>query len=429
MPSPGDLYAAPASEVTYEVVRQFVLDAEAQNAFTESVTFEAKEKKSGTNVAEAVAALANTDGGIVLVGVKDKDATGEDRIVGVPKGEHDSLASSLHHVIPQAMPEIIPVAMPGGEKLVLVLRIDADAVLHPVMVGGKVLYRIPGHSMPADRRIVLDLVARDQAGAVAQRGKIDIPVRSWQPAHLPLWPDEMDRNLVQPAITGTLRVTGGLTLPCRVLDRPWLDTRTREAALEALNNSPLRTTSEWSMLHWGITEAGATHLRFQSESRRDDSRRVESAAYLSLAGRKLSMVLGFRWLSKDNLTQQLGAEAFYWALLGSMITIASTCSYVAREVDAAEPADTDSWEAWLQPGGDLSVMEAVNLLQFVRDSTDKPSGGYFPPARTQGTDIEELDKLARDWLTYWVLDLGMRHAETWFAGRERPHFLRMPDLA
>ena len=156
MPSPGDLYAAPASEVTYEVVRQFVLDAEAQNAFTESVTFEAKEKKSGTNVAEAVAALANTDGGIVLVGVKDKDATGEDRIVGVPKGEHDSLASSLHHVIPQAMPEIIPVAMPGGEKLVLVLRIDADAVLHPVMVGGKVLYRIlPGDSMPggqADRR-------------------------------------------------------------------------------------------------------------------------------------------------------------------------------------------------------------------------------------------------------------------------------------
>ena len=112
-----------------------------------------------------------------------------------------------------------------------------------------------------------------------------------------------------------------------------------------------------------------------------------------------------------------------------MITIASTCSYVAREVDAAEPADTDSWEAWLQPGGDLSVMEAVNPLQFVRDSTDKPSGGYFPPARTQGTDIEELDKLARDWLTYWVLDLGMRHAETWFAAVSALTSLRMPDLA
>jgi len=41
-------------------VRQFVLDAEAQNAFSESVTFEAKEKKDRNNVADAVAALSNT---------------------------------------------------------------------------------------------------------------------------------------------------------------------------------------------------------------------------------------------------------------------------------------------------------------------------------------------------------------------------------
>jgi hypothetical protein len=32
--------------------------------------------------------------------------------------------------------------------------------------------------------------------------------------------------------------------------------------------------------------------------------------------------------------------------------------------------------------------------------------GYFPPARTQSTDIEELDELARNWLTYWVLDMA-----------------------
>ena len=163
MPSPGDLYTAPASEVDYELVRAFVLSAEEANLFSESLTFEAKEKRDKSNVAEAVAALSNTDGGIVLVGVKDKDATGEDRLVGVPKSEHDALASNLHALIPEAMPEIIPVAMPGGQRLILVLRVDADAVPHPVMVSGKVLFRIPGHSVPADRRRVLDLVARDQA--------------------------------------------------------------------------------------------------------------------------------------------------------------------------------------------------------------------------------------------------------------------------
>jgi hypothetical protein len=112
-----------------------------------------------------------------------------------------------------------------------------------------------------------------------------------------------------------------------------------------------------------------------------------------------------------------------------MITIASTCRHVARKMDADEPADTDSWEAWLQPGSELSVLDAVSVHQFERDNTDKPMAGYFPPARTQGTEIEELDELARNWLTYWVLDMGMRDAETWFTGRERPGFLRMPELA
>jgi hypothetical protein len=354
---------------------------------------------------------------------------GEGRIVGVPKGEHDSLASSLHHVIPQAMPEIISVAMPGGEKLVLVLRVDADAVAHPVMVGGKVLFRIPGHSVPADRQRVLDLVAADQAGAIAQRGKMNVPHLSAQAADLPLWADEMDKNLPQPDITGTLRVVGGLILPRRILDRPWLDSRARQAALDALNNSPLRMNQGWATTTWNVAQARATYLRFRAGSAEFGTYRVECAAYLSLAGRRLSLIAGFRWLQRAEAPNALSPELFYWALLGTMITIASTCRHVARKMDADEPADTDSWEGWLQPGSDLSVLDAVSVHQFERDNTDKPMAGYFPPARTQGTEIEELDELARNWLTYWVLNMGMRDAETWFAGRERPGFLRMPELA
>lgn len=149
--------------IDYEVVRAFVVDAEEASLFSESLTLEAKERLHGSNVAEAVAALGNTDGGIILVGVKDRDATGEDRIVGVPKSGYDSVARSLYSYIPEAMPEIIPVAIPGSDQLVLVLRVDADAVPHPVVVNGKVLYRIPGNSVPADRRRVLDLAARDHA--------------------------------------------------------------------------------------------------------------------------------------------------------------------------------------------------------------------------------------------------------------------------
>lgn len=88
------LYNGPSDGIDFDLVRQFVLDAEEANLFSESLTFEAKERRDRNNVVEAVAALSNTDGGIVLVGVKDKDASGDRRIVGVPRAEHDRLVSS-----------------------------------------------------------------------------------------------------------------------------------------------------------------------------------------------------------------------------------------------------------------------------------------------------------------------------------------------
>lgn len=143
MPSSADLYTAPESEVTYELVRQFVLDAEEANLFSESLTFEAKGSRNGINVAKAVAALSNTDRGIVLLGVKEEDATGEGRIAGVPKKELNTLVSTLRSQIPEAIPEIIPVAIPGKDRLVLVLRVHADDVPHPVMVDGPVYSACP----------------------------------------------------------------------------------------------------------------------------------------------------------------------------------------------------------------------------------------------------------------------------------------------
>jgi len=431
MPSPGDLYTAPASEVDYDLVRTFVLNAEAASLFSESPTFEAKEKRSGSNVAEAVAALSNADGGVILVGVKDKDATGEDRIVGVPKSEHDALASNLHAFIPEAMPEIIPVAMPGGQKLVLVLRVDADAVPHPVMVSGKVLFRIPGHSVPADRRRVLDLAARGQAAPGTEQGRMNVERRPWQPADIGLWRKD-DTGKEAQLRSGVLRVAGGLELPRRVLDRPWLGLAARQAALNALNNSPLRFSPHWFLTTWDTVEARATDLRLFAGEVNQGTYRVQGGAYLHLAGRRLSMLVGFRWTDGAGFGDAIGMEHLYHALLGAMITIASTTAHVARAGGVAEPSDPLAWEGWLQPENDLAVTDVVSFGGLRPDNSDEHRTGHFPEARAAGTDIEDLDSLARDWLTYWLLDmgsLGPRDFETWIAAWPRPDFLRMPDLA
>jgi hypothetical protein len=140
------------------------------------------------------------------------------------------------------------------------------------------------------------------------------------------------------------------------------------------------------------------------------------------------MLVGFRWTGAS-FGDGLNMEHFYHALLGAMITIASTCRHVAQAANVAEPSDPLAWEGWLQPGKDLSVADVVNFGGRRSDSTDDPRTGHFPEARAAGTGIGDLDELARDWLTYWLLDLGTRNLEEQVAGWDRPDFLRMPDLA
>ena len=432
MPSPGDLYTAPASEVDYELVRAFVLNAEAANLFSESPTFEAKEKRNGSNVAEAVAALSNADGGVILVGVKDKDATGEDRIVGVPKSEHDALASYLHAFIPEAMPEIIPVAMPGGQKLVLVLRVDADAVPHPVMVSGKVLFRIPGHSVPS-RQAPRPRPRGQGPGRPGHRAGQD------ERRAPPLAPDghgPMARRTTREGTqlrSGVLRVAGGLELPRRVLDRPWLGLAARQAALDALNNSPLQLSPHWFLTTWDTVEARATDLRlFAGEV---------NAGHLPRPGRGLPppgrpQALDAGRLPVDRRGRVRGRHGD-----GALLPRPSRGDDHDR---IHEPRTWQGPEAWPSPAtrspgkAGSSRKTTWQSPTWSASEASAPTTatthrtGHFPEARAAGTDIEDLNSLARDWLTYWLLDmgsLGPRDFETWIAAWPRPDFLRMPDLA
>ena len=349
------------------------------------------------------------------------------------------MASNLHALIPEAMPEIIAVAIPGGDRLVLVLRVDADAVPHPVTVSGKVLFRIPGHSVPADRRRILDLAARDQAAPGTEHAKMNVDRRPWQPkdtvlwqpTEIALWPKD-DTGKEAQLRSAVLRVAGGLELPRRVLDRPWLGLAARQAALDALNNSPLRSSPNWFLTTWDTVEARATDLRLLAREVPQGTYRVQGGAYLHLAGRRLSMVVGFRWVDGAGFGDAIAMEHFYHAMLGAMITIASTCAHVARAADVAEPSDPLAWEGWLQPENDLTVTDVVGFGGLRPEGGDDHRTGHFPAARAAGTGIEDLDALARDWLTYWLLDmgrLGRVDFEQWIAGWPRPDFLRMPGLA
>jgi hypothetical protein len=216
-------------------------------------------------------------------------------------------------------------------------------------------------------------------------------------------------------------------LPLRVLDRPWLDTRAKQAAVDALNNSPLRSSPAWSLQAWLLTEARSGTLHFRSSAVPARPVHADSAAYLRLSGRYLALAVGFRWHKTGDGPFRLGPDTFHEALLACMVTAASTCAHVARSLDAAAPAEPRAWEAWLT-STDADVLHVVDISRFLRDNKDVSAGAFFPPTQTASNDMISIDRIARDWLTYWLLEIGTRGFESWLAGRTVPDWLRWPDL-
>lgn len=218
-----------------------------------------------------------------------------------------------------------------------------------------------------------------------------------------------------------------MTLPHRINDRPWIDTRARQAALDSLNSSPLRTGPAWHLQAWRLIDARATTLDFRADQVDFGLIRVEGGAHLSLAGRSLSVLVALRWLRVGGEPMRFPLPAFYWALLSSLVTVAATTRHVATALDAAQPSDIRPWEAWLR-ASTRDALDVVDLREFVRDSPGKPEGGDFPPARTPTIELSDLDQLARNWLTYWMLDIGTRDFERWLAAQQIPDWLSAPDL-
>ncbi|MGZ0148981.1 AlbA family DNA-binding domain-containing protein [Kribbella sp. WER1] len=414
-----NLYTLPADEIDYDVVLNFVLDIEAANLVTESLTLELKLKPNGQNVVEAVAGLSNTDGGLVLVGVAE-DFVGEERLVGVPRSTHDRLVNQFRSQIPTALPEVIPVAMPDGQSLIIVLRVDADAVPHPVTVSGRVLYRVPGATVPADRGRVIDLVDRDRAVDLgSSRPGHFMPA----PSEYQFWSDDLDS-------LATIRIVGGLVLPGRISSRPWLGTAAREAAIDSLNGSPFPARcwgvdpqqAPWP--GWEVTDARSTWLRLHGPAedrfRSAGGVHMQASAYVQLVDRRLTVLLGLRWFPLNDKVVPLSFDSLYSALLAGLIAVTEATEAIAVAVGAAAPTEPAPFEAWLRPRDELRVADVVATSKFLQDGNERPWAVGFPMTLVSVADSTNLDRLAREWMNVALLDMGLKGFEAWLTDLQRP---------
>ena len=97
-------------------------------------------------------ALANTFGGVVLVGV-DEDKQGPDRLTGIPSTDRTRLVSwCWSRLTPPFSPEVIPVSLGHDDLYVLAVVINTDYIRRPVMIsqGNRVPVRLDDQNQAPD---------------------------------------------------------------------------------------------------------------------------------------------------------------------------------------------------------------------------------------------------------------------------------------
>lgn len=332
MTSVQSLAACAAGDVTWERVRALI-----DFDLPESVTLEYKSAYSASLV-KTVAAMGNSYGGLVLVGVADakqvaKDP-GTDRVVGVSGETTTKIAEGCRNSLePPWQPEIVEVAVPGRhDTYVLVVRVDVARVPRPLLHEGKVPIRLHGSNNTADRARLIQLCTETA-----------VPIGS---AWFALPRPQLPEGDGLPRADYVLR--SGMHIPVDAAEA-WrhLSERGVDALAAALDDSPLQQ----ALLAW-CAELGIAD--FSSFRRRGHNR----ARYARLV---------WRAASEDQVPIEVIAEAKLPGPSGvpndhlqfTLDVVPRVQSYVARRAAAVLPASGSVHDALLQVDGLHHLLDAL----------------------------------------------------------------------
>jgi hypothetical protein len=420
MSAERDLYVCDLSGVTFENVVSFVETAIDSHLQAESRILEFKSKRDGSGIAAAVAGMANSDGGLILIGVAEQ---AEDPIVGVPVKEVDAIVQSLRgHQLHRAA-EIQPVAItPQNGRVVVIVRVDPDRFDTPVVLSdGRVVIRVPGHTVGASRDQIRSLYERPLEAAV------DGPAAITDVSGITMWPDEF-----APAIDA--RVLVSTHLPRRASDRKWLGTEASDASIELLNNLRIPALllashardHEVGHVGWTLTETSALRYRLRADHRPSpypSAPSVDASILVTLSGRRLQVASAVAVSPRDDTDPALenGLADLSELVRGTATLACSTCLAVASAMGFVAPLTTStiagSFGGTLGLGGVAMTSRWPTIGALTAGAPSK-----FAAASAAGLGDDSVDGAIRDWLTRLLLDRGFTGFETDLAALPLPRW-------
>ena len=430
MTTPASLFAASAADVTLDRVRQLM----GQN-LPEGLTLEYKEAYDRSFV-KSVAAMANSYGGIILVGVRD--GAGVDRLVGVDEEAVVQIINACQDSLePPWEPEVVTVPLGGGSgKSILVVRIDPARAPRPILVGGTAPIRLQGRNAIADRSRLATLFS-DRPWATAGTRQV---------LQKPTLPTKTDGSADADFI---LRSGYWLPLSETAGWRP-LPERGVDLLRDALNRSTIgRVLSSWAArLHisglilfdrQGLNRARRARLVWQTVLPAWDFRPVEAIAVLDLpeplgaAATSMSFTVDF--VMRMSAYYE-GAKAKGWPMITPWRVTAADLvemtdgllgGLVDREVVQvlSDIAGIDAVVVPQPPGMDLLTGQSVSDLLSMEGLSAIPDAGTSHGANlvTDPTlDLSSADdrQIQVDaWVQQIALDAGLRGMERVLADLRR----------
>jgi hypothetical protein len=215
----ASLFTLPADEIDADVLNAFLVQANPEAPVLEY------KRELNDHVLRTIAAMANTLGGVILIGVPERKGTGlPDTPVGVPLRDRDRLVSQCFaRFEPPFEPEIIAVPLTASDGYVLVVRVD-PAADRPIVMGGTVYIRLAGQTQAADRYRM--------AALFAERGQVTgiVPTlgRPRGGGGHPLFETQQEALLVRAVVQTRVPAQSGV-----------LDGRARRALADAVRESEL----------------------------------------------------------------------------------------------------------------------------------------------------------------------------------------------